>query len=77
MVAPTLDKLAKEWLVNCWSLKVNTDENPQWAHAVRRAGYSDYVVCRRWKNRSPPGGALPEARLRDVINQFLEVVNGS
>jgi thioredoxin 1 len=77
MVAPTLDKLAKELAGKLLVAKVNTDEDPQWAQQYGVQGIPTMLFVADGKIVHRQTGALPEARLRDVVNQFLEVVNGS
>jgi thioredoxin 1 len=77
MVAPTLDKLAKELAGKLLVAKVNTDENPQWAMQYGVQGIPTMLFVADGKIVHRQVGALPEASLRDVINQFLEVVGSS
>jgi len=74
MVAPILDKLAKEYAGQLVIAKVNTDENSQWAMQFGVQGIPTMLFCVRWEIVSPPGGALPEPLLRTVLGQFLDVV---
>lgn len=75
MVAPTLDKLAKELAGKLVIAKVNTDENPEWAVKYGVQGIPTMLLVARGKIVHRQVGALPEKMLRDVINQFIEVVN--
>jgi thioredoxin 1 len=77
MVAPTLDKLANEMAGKLLVAKVNTDENPQWAMQYGVQGIPTMLFVADGKIVHRQVGALPEASLRDVINQFLEVVGSS
>jgi thioredoxin 1 len=77
MIAPTLDKLAKEMAGKILIAKVNTDENPQWAMQFGVQGIPTMLFVADGKVVHRQVGALPEANLRDVINQFLEVVGSS
>lgn len=74
MVAPTLDKLAKEFSGKLVIAKVNTDEHNQWAgkYGVRGIPTMFFVYNGNVVHRQV--GALPEPILRDVVNQFLEAV---
>ena len=74
MVAPTLDKLAKENAGKLLVAKVNTDENPDHAtrHGVQGIPTMLFVASGKVIHRQV--GALPEPMLREVVTQFMEVV---
>jgi thioredoxin 1 len=74
MVAPVLDKLAKEQSGKLLIAKVNTDENPEWAMKFGVQGIPTMLMVWNGKIVHRQVGALPEKMLRDVIGQFLEVV---
>lgn len=74
MVAPTLDKLAKELSGKIMIAKVNTDENPEWAQKYGVQGIPTMLLVAGGKVLHRQVGALPEPMLRDLVNQFLEVV---
>jgi thioredoxin 1 len=74
-VAPILDKLAGELAGKLIVAKVNTDENNEWATKYGVQGIPTMLLISNGKIVHRQVGALPEAMLRDVINQFLEVVN--
>ncbi len=69
-----LDKLAKELDGKLVIAKVNTDENPQWATKYGVQGIPTMLMVSGGKIVHTQVGALPEGMLREVINQFLEVV---
>jgi thioredoxin 1 len=75
MVAPTLDKLAKEYSGELLVAKVNTDENPEWAMKYGVQGIPTMLFVSDGKVIHRQVGALPEPMLRDVVSQFLNVVN--
>ncbi len=75
MVAPILDKLAKEYEGKLVVTKVNTDENPDWATKFGVQGIPTMLFVSGGKIAHRQVGALPEAMLRDVVSQFLEVVS--
>jgi len=75
MVAPILDKLAKEYAGKMVIAKVNTDENPQWAQKFNVQGIPTMLFVAGGKVVHQQVGALPEPMLRSVVDQFLEVVN--
>jgi thioredoxin 1 len=74
MVAPTLDKLAKEYAGKLLVAKVNTDENPEWAMKYGVQGIPTMLFVAGGKLVHRQVGALPERMLRDVLSQFMEVV---
>ncbi len=75
MVAPILDKLASELAGKVIIAKVNTDENSEWATKYGVQGIPTMLLFANGKIVHRQVGALPEAMLREVVNQFLEVVN--
>lgn len=74
MVAPTLDKLAKEYSGKLLVTKVNTDENPEWAMKYGVQGIPTMLFISGGKIVHRQVGALPEPMLRDVVGQFMEVI---
>jgi len=74
MVAPPLEKLAKEYSGKLLVAKVNTDDNPEWAmkYGVQGIPTMLFVVSGKLIHRQV--GALPEPMLRDIVSQFLDVV---
>ena len=74
MVAPTLDKLAKEYSGKLLIAKVNTDDNPEWAMKYGVQGIPTMLLISEGKMVHRQVGALPEPILRDLVTQFLEVV---
>jgi thioredoxin 1 len=74
MVAPTLDKLAKEYAGKLVIAKVNTDEDSQWAVQYGVQGIPTMLFIAGGKIVHRQVGALPEPVLRTVVGQFLEVV---
>jgi thioredoxin 1 len=77
MVAPILDKLAKELSGKLVIAKVNTDENPQWAGQFGVQGIPTMLMVSGGKVVHSQVGALPEGMLRETVNQFLEVVKSA
>ncbi len=77
MVAPVLDKLAKEYAGKMVVAKVNTDENPEWATRYGVQGIPTMLLVADGKIVHRQVGALPEGMLREVVSQFLEVVQGA
>ncbi|MBN1667738.1 MAG: thioredoxin [Anaerolineales bacterium] len=73
MVAPTLDKLAKEYAGKVLIAKVNTDDNPEWAQKYHVQGIPTMLFIANGKVVHQQVGALPEPMLRSVLDQFLSV----
>ena len=74
MVAPVLEKLAKEYAGKLVVAKVNTDDNPEWAQRYNVQGIPTMLFVANGKIIHRQIGALPEPMLRDVVTQFMEVV---
>jgi thioredoxin 1 len=74
MVAPVLDKLAKEYAGKVVVAKVNTDDNPEWAMKYGVQGIPTMLFIAGGKLVHRQVGALPERMLREAVTQFLEVV---
>ena len=74
VVAPVLDKLAKEHAGKLVIAKVNTDENPEWAMKYGVQGIPTMLFVANGKIIHRQVGALPEAMLKDILTQFIEVV---
>jgi thioredoxin 1 len=74
MVAPTLEKLAKEYTGKLLVTKVNTDENPEWAMKYGVQGIPTMLFVANGKLIHRQVGALPEPMLRDIVSQFMDVV---
>jgi thioredoxin 1 len=73
MVAPILDKLAKEYEGKVLIAKVNTDDNPEWMMKYGIQGIPAMLFVAGGKIVHRQVGALPERMLRDTVSQFLEV----
>jgi len=72
MVAPVLDKIAKEQAGKLLVAKVNTDENAQWAMKYGVQGIPTMLFIANGKVIHRQVGALPEPMLRQVLSRFLE-----
>ncbi len=72
MVAPTLDKLAKEQAGKLVVAKVNTDENPEWAGKFGVQGIPTMLFIFKGKVVHQQVGALQETILRDMVAQFID-----
>jgi len=73
MIAPVLEKIAKESAGKVVVAKVNTDEDNEWAMKYGVQGIPTLLFVANGKIIHRQVGALPERMLRDVVNQFLEV----
>ncbi len=73
MVAPILDKIAKENDGKLVVAKVNTDEHSQWAMKYGVQGIPTMIFVANGKLVHKQVGALPEPVLKDVVSQFLEI----
>jgi len=76
MVAPILDKIAKEQEGKLIVAKVNTDENPEWATRYGVQGIPTMFFVSGGKIVHRQVGALPEGMLRSVLDEFMSVVDG-
>ena len=74
MVAPTLDKIAKEYTGKLIVAKVNTDDNSEWANKFGVQGIPTMLFTSGGKVVHQQVGALPEPMLRTVLDQFMNVV---
>lgn len=74
MVAPILDKIAEEFSGQLVVAKINTDENSDWAMKFGVQGIPTMMFFYQGKMINRQVGALPEPMLREVIDQFLDVV---
>jgi thioredoxin 1 len=74
MVAPILDKIAKDMGDKLMVAKVNTDENVEWASKYGVRGIPTMLFIYNGEVVHSQVGALPEPMLRDVLDKFLETV---
>jgi thioredoxin 1 len=74
MVAPILDKIAKEYAGKLVVAKVNTDENSENALKYNVQGIPTMLFVSNGKIVHKQVGALPEPNIRMVLDQFLETV---
>ncbi len=75
MVAPVLDKLAKEYSGKLLIAKVNTDNDAEWAQKFNVQGIPTMLFVAGGKVVHQQVGALPEPILRSTVDQFLNVVS--
>jgi thioredoxin 1 len=74
MVAPILDKIAKEKAGKLIVAKVNTDENSEWATRFGVQGIPTMLFVANGKVVHRQVGALPEGQLRNVLNVFMDTL---
>ena len=74
MVAPTLEKIAKDHAGKLIVAKVNTDENPEWATKFEVRGIPTMLFFSGGNVIHRQMGALPEPFLLDMVNTFLGTV---
>jgi thioredoxin 1 len=74
MIAPTLEKIAKENAGKVLVAKVNTDENPEWAMKYGVQGIPTMLFVSKGKIVHRQVGAIPEPMLRSIVTQFLDVI---
>jgi thioredoxin 1 len=72
IVAPSLDKIAKEQAGKLVIAKINTDENAQWAMKYGVQGIPTMLFIANGKVVRTQVGALPEQMLRKLVNEFIE-----
>jgi len=77
MVAPILDKFAREFQGKLLVAKINTDENQEWMMKYGIQGIPTMLFVANGKIVHRQVGALPERMLRDTVTQFLETVSQS
>jgi thioredoxin 1 len=75
MIAPTLEKIAKENAGRVIVAKINTDENSEWAMKYGVQGIPTMLFVSAGKIVHRQVGALPEPMLRTIVTQFLDVVS--
>jgi thioredoxin 1 len=73
MVAPALEKIAKEQAGKLIVAKVNTDENAEWAMKYGVQGIPTMLFIANGKVIHRQVGALPEPMLRQVVDSFMEI----
>lgn len=75
MIAPILDKIAKDYAGKLFVAKVNTDESSEYATQYGVQGIPTILFIARGKIVHRTVGALPEKMIREAVDQFLEVAN--
>jgi thioredoxin 1 len=75
MVGPILSKIASDYAGKLIVVKVNTDENPQWAGKYGVQGIPTMLFVADGKLVHQKVGAVPEPFLRDMVDEFLNVLD--
>lgn len=75
MVAPILDKIARDYTGKLLVVKVNTDEDSEYALKYGVQGIPTMLFIHGGKIIHRQVGALPEPSIKDAVDQFLEVTN--
>ncbi len=75
IVAPILDKLAKEYEGKVIIAKVNTDENQEWAGRYGVQGIPTMLFVAEGKILHRQVGAVSEGILREALDQLLAVAS--
>ncbi len=70
-VAPTLDKLAKEFAGKVKIAKVNVDQNPALSQAFNVMSIPTIMLIKRRTIVFNQPGALPESAFRDLLQQLI------
>jgi thioredoxin 1 len=73
MVAPTLEKIAKEYDGKLLVAKVNTDENQEWAMHYGVSGIPTMLFISGGEVVHEQVGALPHEYLKQIVDKFLEL----
>ena len=76
MIAPILDKIASEYDGKLAVAKVNTDENPEWAQVYGVMSIPTLLFVANGEIVETLVGAVPEAKLRITLDQFLKMAQG-
>jgi thioredoxin 1 len=71
MVAPSLEKLAREYEGRLLVAKVNTDESPEWAIKYGVQGIPTMLIIRDGQVVHQQVGALPYPYLKQMVEQAL------
>ncbi|MFZ5881555.1 MAG: thioredoxin [Chloroflexota bacterium] len=75
MVAPFLDKIAKDYEGKLVVAKVDTDKNSEWMMKYGIQGIPTMLFVAKGKVVHKQVGAVPEQMLRAIVTQFMEVAS--
>jgi thioredoxin 1 len=73
MVAPSLEKLAKEYAGRLIVAKVNTDENQEWAMRYHVQGIPTLLLVQDGKIRKTQVGVVPYSMIKEMVDRLLVV----
>ena len=73
-IAPSLEKIAKDYDGKLIVAKVNTDEDPEWATRFEVTGIPTMLFIADGKIVHQQVGSVPFGYLKQVVDKFLEVV---
>ncbi len=77
MVAPSMDKIAQEYADRLVVVKVNTDENTEWAARYRVNGIPTMLFISGGQVISEQVGAVSYPSLKQMVERFLAQVGGT
>ena len=73
-IAPALERIAVEYDGKILVVKVDTDENPMYAQKFGVQGIPTLLLMHKGREIDRIVGAVPEARLRVIVKDFLDQV---
>lgn len=74
-VAPVLEKIAAEYTGRLLVVKVNVDDNPEWAGRYHVASIPTLVLISEGRVADTRVGALPYNHLKQMVEQILAVAS--
>jgi thioredoxin 1 len=74
MIAPVLEKIASDYADKLTVVKVNTDENPEWAIKFGVQGIPTVLFMDRGQLRDRMVGAGPTAMIKAKVDGLLKAV---
>lgn len=77
MVAPSLEKIAQEYAGRLLVVKVNTDENTEWAVHYHVSGIPTMLLISGGRVVAEQVGALAYPSLKQMVDRFLAQVTGA
>ena len=76
-IAPTLEKIAKDYAGKLIVAKVNTDEDSEYAVKYGVQGIPTMLFVSGGKVVHRTVGSLPERLIRETVDQFLDVIKSA
>lgn len=71
MLAPELEKLAKEWKEKVTIIKINTDEKQALANRYQISGIPTLILFKDGKEIKRTSGAMPVSALKQEFGSYL------